>query len=30
LAETYEANPKNPVEFFAKWLLNFRKIEKEA
>ena len=25
LAETYEANPKSPIEFFAKWLLNHGK-----
>lgn len=24
LAVTYESNPKNPIEFFAKWLLNHR------
>ena len=24
LADTVEAKPKNPVEFFAKWLLNYR------
>ena len=27
LSETYEANPKNPVEFFAKWLLNYGKTD---
>ena len=27
LAETVEAQPKNPVEFFAKWLLNYKKAE---
>ena len=30
LAETYQAKPQNPVEFFAKWLLNYRKTEKFA
>jgi hypothetical protein len=23
LAETYEAQPPNPVDWFAKWLLNY-------
>lgn len=27
LAETYETKPKNPIEFFAKWLLNYNKTE---
>lgn len=27
LAETYEARPKNPIEFFAKWLLNCAKTK---
>ena len=27
LSETYQANPKNPVEFFAKWLLNYGKTD---
>ena len=27
LAETVDAQPKNPVEFFAKWLLNYKKSE---
>lgn len=30
LAATYENKPKNPVEYFAKWLLNHRKTVKEA
>ena len=30
LSETYEARPKNPIEFFAKWLLNHRATEKKA
>lgn len=25
LCETYKVKPKNPVEFFAKWLLNHSK-----
>lgn len=25
LAATYEARPKNPIEYFAKWLLNSNK-----
>lgn len=25
LADTVEAKPKNPIEFLAKWLLNYRK-----
>ena len=30
LASTYEANPKNPIEFFAKWLLNHGKTASTA
>jgi hypothetical protein len=30
LASTYETKPKNPIEYFAKWLLNHREIEREA
>jgi hypothetical protein len=30
LASTYETKPKNPIEFFAKWLLNHRDTEREA
>ena len=30
LSETYEKRPKNPVEFFAKWLLNYKKTQKCA
>ena len=30
LSATYETKPKNPIEYFAKWLLNHRKTEKEA
>ena len=25
LAETYEKRPTNPIEYFAKWLLNYQK-----
>ena len=28
LAETVEANPKNPIEYFAKWLMNYKQTEK--
>jgi hypothetical protein len=30
LASTYETKPKNPIEYFAKWLLNHRETEREA
>ena len=30
LSETYKVRPRNPVEFFAKWLLNYSKTQKEA
>jgi len=30
LSETYKARPKNPVEFFAKWLLNHAKTQSKA
>lgn len=30
LSATFENKPKNPIEYFAKWLLNHRKTEKEA
>lgn len=29
LAQTYETRPKNPIEFFGKWLLNYRKTQKK-
>ena len=29
LSETYEARPKNPVEYFAKWLLNHKRTQKK-
>jgi hypothetical protein len=28
LAETYAAQPNQPIDFFAKWLLNYRKTQK--
>ena len=30
LSETYKVKPNNPVEFFAKWLLNYSKTQKMA
>ena len=30
LSETYKVQPKYPVEFFAKWLLNYSKTQQEA
>jgi hypothetical protein len=30
LQETYKAHPNNPVDFFAKWLLNHSKTAKLA
>ena len=30
MAETYRKQPGNPVDYFAKWLLNQRRIEREA
>ena len=30
LASTYETKPKNPIEYFAKWLLNHRETERVA
>lgn len=30
LAETFKVHPKNPVEFFGKWLLNHSKTQKRA
>jgi len=30
LSETYKVKPRNPVEFFAKWLLNHSKTQKVA
>ena len=28
LADTFSANPQNPIEYFGKWLMNYRKIQK--
>ena len=25
----YKTNPKNPVDFLAKWLLNYSQVEKQ-
>lgn len=30
LSETYKLKPSNPIEFFAKWLLNHSKTQKKA
>ena len=30
LNETYQRQPNNPIEFFAKWLLNHSKTSKKA
>ena len=30
MAVMYETNPKNPVDFLAKWLLNYSKVEQIA
>lgn len=30
LSETYKQKPNNPVEFFAKWLLNHTKVSKKV
>ena len=30
LSETYQTRPKNPIEFFAKWLLNHRQTERKS
>ena len=30
LSETYKAKPKNPIDFFAKWLLNHCKTQQKA
>ena len=30
LAETYKVHPKNPVDFLAKWLLNYSRTEQKA
>ncbi len=28
LADTFENRPKNPIEHFAKWLLNYRQTQR--
>jgi hypothetical protein len=30
LAVMYKTQPKNPVDFLAKWLLNYASVEKAA
>lgn len=30
LASTYETRPKNPIEYFARYLINHKKTEKAA
>ena len=30
MAVMYKENPKNPVDFLAKWLLNYAQVEKAA
>ena len=30
MAVMYKENPKNPVDFLAKWLLNYSQVEKAA
>jgi len=30
MAVMYKAQPKNPVEFLAKWLLNYSQVERAA
>ena len=30
MAVMYKAKPKNPVDYLAKWLLNYAAVEKEA
>ena len=30
MANLYTENPKNPVDFLAKWLLNYSQVEKAA
>lgn len=30
LAVMYKTQPKNPVDFLAKWLLNYAQVEKTA
>jgi hypothetical protein len=30
MAVMYKTNPKNPVDFLAKWLLNYSQVERAA
>ena len=30
LTATYEQRPKNPIEYFARWMLNFRETQRAA
>ena len=30
MAVLYKTEPKNPVDFLAKWLLNYSQVEKQA
>lgn len=30
MAVMYDTNPKNPVDFLAKWLLNYSQVERAA
>ena len=30
MAEMYDAEPNNPVDFLSKWLLNYSQVEKAA
>ena len=30
MAVMYKQNPKNPVDFLAKWLLNYSQVERAA
>lgn len=29
MAVTYRADPKNPIDFFAKWLLNHSRVQRQ-
>ena len=29
MAVTYRADPKNPIDFFAKWLLNHARVQRQ-
>jgi hypothetical protein len=28
MAHTYRAQPQNPIDYFAKWLLNYSQVQK--